>query len=73
MEHPDYTARARAADAEAEQAKSEEIARGCRELAETYRALARQMERFGGCYPSPWADRARRTQQPNALATETVH
>ena len=44
MDHPDYAARARNAEVQADHAHSPGIAKGYRELAETYRALAEQLE-----------------------------
>ena len=43
MDHPDYVARARNAEVQADHARSPGIAKGYRELAETYRALAEQL------------------------------
>ena len=44
MDHPDYAARARNAEVQADHAQSPSIAKGFRELAETYWALAEQLE-----------------------------
>lgn len=44
MDHPDYAARARNAEEQAAHARSPGIAKGYRELAETYRALAEQLQ-----------------------------
>lgn len=44
MDHPDYAARARTAEVQADHARSPGIAKGYRGLAETYRALAEQLE-----------------------------
>ena len=46
MDHLDYVARAEHAEAEAREAKSPDIARAWRELAETYRTLAARLERI---------------------------
>jgi hypothetical protein len=46
MQNPDYAARAKRADLEAEKAISPTVAKGWRDLAETFRSLAVQYERL---------------------------
>ena len=55
MDHPDYAARARNAEVQADHARSPGIARGYRELAETYRALAEQLEHMARRDKQRWS------------------
>ena len=69
MDHPDYAARARNAEVQADHAHSPGIAKGYRELAETYRALAEQIEHMAPHDQQRWTGDAADERQETAKST----
>jgi hypothetical protein len=71
MHHRDYASLARDADAKADRARSRDIAEGYRELANTYRALAAQLERMTHRSSKRWSDNAATEERRELAGHET--